>query len=64
MKIVFDLSQEEADLLTNAAHRLGVRPEELARAALTDLLGTDREEFQRAAEYVLNKNRELYQRLS
>jgi hypothetical protein len=64
MNISVELSTAEAELLTATAIRLGVRPEELARAALTDALGRDKEEFRNAAEYVLEKNRSLYQRLA
>jgi len=33
---------------------LGLKPEELARASLADLLGLLQEDFQKAAGYVLN----------
>ncbi len=59
-----ELSASEVELLTSTAMRLGVRPEELARAALTDALSRDEDEFCKAAEYVLSKNRDLYQRLA
>jgi hypothetical protein len=64
MKIAVELSPDEAELLANTAVRLGVRPEELARATLTDALGQDKDEFRKAAEHVLEKNRNLYQRLA
>ncbi len=44
--------------------RLGLAPEELARAALTDLLGTGDAEFQAVAARIVEKNRELYRRLA
>lgn len=46
------------------ADRLGVRPEELATAAVIDLLHRDEDDFHAAADYVLGKNRDLYQRLA
>ncbi len=64
MKIAVDLSEDETELLVSTANRLGIHPEELAQAALTDLLNQDREDFRKAAEYVLDKNQELYRRLS
>jgi len=64
MKIALELSVEEAELLSSTAVRLGVRPEELARATIADALSQDKEAFRKAAEYVVKKNRELYQRLS
>jgi hypothetical protein len=41
-----------------------VAPEELARAAVADLLSAQREDFRTAASYVLRKNEELYRRLA
>jgi len=53
----------EAQLATVAA-RLNVRPEELAAAALRDLLAAPEPDFREAAARVLEKNRELYRRLA
>ena len=64
MKIAVELSADESELLSSTAIRLGVRPEELARVTLADALGRDKEEFQKAAEYVIQKNQNLYQRLA
>jgi hypothetical protein len=64
MKLTIDLSPTQAELLRHEAERLGVAPEELARAALADLLATRDDEFKAAAERVLRKNEELYRRLA
>jgi hypothetical protein len=64
MNISVELSAAEIELLTSTATRLGVRPEELARVTLTDALSGDKEEFRKAAEYVLEKNRDVYRRLA
>jgi hypothetical protein len=64
MKIAIEISEAQADSLRERAKRLGVQPEDLAKAAVTDLLANGDEEFVRAAELVLEKNEELYQRLS
>ena len=64
MRISVDLSKNERRSLEGAAKRLGVHVEDLARAALSDLLGHPQEDFERAAKRVLKKNRELYRRLS
>lgn len=64
MKILVELSDEEAERLQTIADRLGVGPEELARAGLKDLLRQPEEDFQRAAEHVLRKNQDLYRRLA
>ncbi|MHC4876328.1 MAG: hypothetical protein ACYTGL_07505 [Planctomycetota bacterium] len=46
------------------ARELGVDPRELAKAAVNDLLSRTGEDFDRAAEFVLDKNCELYRRLN
>jgi hypothetical protein len=63
MKISIELTQEQARIFQSAAERLGLKPEELARAGLVDMLGMLQDDFQKAAEYVVNKNQELYRRL-
>jgi hypothetical protein len=50
--------------LAATAERLRVAPDELAAAAVRDLLAQPAEDFSRAAERVLEKNRELYRRLA
>jgi hypothetical protein len=64
MKLTIDLSPAQAERLRQEAERLGLAPEELARAAISDLLATPDEEFTRAADRVLRKNEELYRRLA
>ncbi|MEN6449532.1 MAG: hypothetical protein ABFC96_03490 [Thermoguttaceae bacterium] len=64
MNISVELSTAEAELLTDTAVQLGVRPEELARVALTDALSRDKDDSRKAAAYVLEKNRQLYERLA
>lgn len=64
MKLAFEIPPAQADKLRAEAERLGLAPEELARAALTDLLATPDAEFQTVAARVVAKNRELYKRLA
>jgi hypothetical protein len=64
MKLAIELSQPQVERLREEAARLGLAPEELARAAVADLLTEQREDFRAAAEYVLRKNEELYHRLA
>ena len=40
MRLTIDLSPAQAERLRQEAERLGLAPEELARAAITDLLAT------------------------
>jgi hypothetical protein len=64
MKVAFDLPPAQAEKLQQEAARLGLGPDDLARAALTDLLASRDEDFRAAAERVLKKNEELYCRLA
>lgn len=64
MKLSIDLSPAQAERLRREAERLGLTPEDLARAAIADLLATPSEQFRAAAERVLRKNEELYRRLA
>ena len=62
MKVAFELAPAQAEKLRQEAERLGVAPDELARAALSDLLASRDEDFQAPAQRVLRKNEELYRR--
>jgi hypothetical protein len=64
MKLAIELPAAQADKLRAEAQRLGLSPEDLARAALSDLLSTPDPEFQDAARRVLTKNQDLYKRLA
>lgn len=64
MKLAFELPPAQAARLRKEADRLGVAPDELAKAALVDLLATNDPDFDAAARRVLDKNRELYRRLA
>lgn len=62
--ITVELSKERIERLKEMATRLSISPEELARAGLEDWLGGPKEQFRKAAEYVMSKNAELYRRLA
>jgi hypothetical protein len=62
--ITITLPDERWTQLRETATRLGVAPEELARASVEDLLTLPDELFRRILENVLKKNAELYQRLA
>lgn len=64
MKVTIDLSPAQGERLRQAAERLGLTPEDLARAAVADLLATRDDDFEAAAKRVLQKNQELYRRLA
>ncbi len=61
--ITVTLSEEHLSQLQQTAAQFGVSPEELARLSIEELLSRPSEEFSRAANYVLGKNQDLYQRL-
>ena len=64
MKVAFDLPPAQGEKLQQEASRLGLSPDDLARAALSDLLASRDEDFRAAADRVLKKNEELYRRLA
>jgi predicted transcriptional regulator len=64
MAISLNLDDEQSARLEERARKLGVDPRELAKAAVNDLLTSPDDDFDRAAEFALEKNRELYRRLS
>jgi predicted transcriptional regulator len=62
--ITISLYNEDLAKLREMADRHGISPEELARVSIEELLARPEEEFQRAVDYVLGKNEELYRRLA
>lgn len=64
MKVAIDLPAAQAEQLKSEAERLGVPVEELARAAVLDLIAAPDAAFQAAAKRVLTQNHELYRRLA
>lgn len=63
-ELTIPLSEDKLVKLREKAAAYGVTAEELVRAGVDHLLEGPEEEFERAAEYVLKKNRDLYQRLA
>jgi antitoxin FitA len=64
MSIALQLDDEQSRRLEQLARELGVDARELAKAAVDDLLNRPADDLDRAARFVLEKNRELYGRLS
>jgi len=58
------LEDKELNELKQRALNVGVAPEILAQRAIQEMLRLSDQEFQRAMAYVLEKNKELYQRLA
>jgi antitoxin FitA len=63
-KLIIALPEESMAHLRKMAALLGTSPEELARAGIEDLLVRPEEDFERAVQYILHKNAELYSRLA
>jgi len=64
MKLSIELSAAQAERLRREADRLGLSPEELARAVVADVLTAPDEEFQKVAADVVRRFEELYRRLA
>lgn len=64
MKITLDVPPNVESQLGDIAARLNVSVNDLAEAAVRDLVARPAEEFERIASRVLDKNRELYRRLA
>lgn len=62
--ITIALSEDRLEKLEEIASRLGVMPEELVLVSIEELLTRPAADFERAADHVLAKNAELYQRLA
>jgi hypothetical protein len=64
MSISVNLNEDQSARLEERARKLGVDARDLAKAAVNDLLSRPADDFDRAARFVLEKNQELYRRLS
>ncbi len=64
MTLSIKLPDDAERRLAEAAKRLNVRPEDLAAAAVDDLIAPSDYAFKTAAARVLAKNRDLYRRLA
>jgi len=64
VKIAIELTGVQESQLLQRAKALGIAPEDLARAAVADLLAQPKDDFASAAEHVLSKNAQLYRRLA
>ncbi len=63
MNISINVTDAVERRLTDAAERLNVSTDALAAAAVRDLVGQPEADFAAAAAHVLEKNRELLERL-
>lgn len=64
MSMSIQFSDAETSKIMEAAARLGVVAEDAAREVVLVFFTKANGDFEKASEYVLRKNEELYQRLS
>lgn len=62
--ITVTLSEDRLQKLQNLAKQFNIPTEELLRVSFEELVARPQEDFQKALEYVLEKNKELYKRLA
>ena len=62
--ITVTVSDDRLSKLQEIARRYNITPEDLVRVTIDELIARPEEAFQQAANYVLNKNSELYSRLA
>ena len=63
MTVAIELTPQQTERLAEVARRLNIAPDQLAAAAVRDLLGQPSADFSAAAARVMEKNDELYRRL-
>ena len=64
MRLNVQLDEQPFQRLQEAARRLNVSVNELAKAAINDLLAKPEPDFEQAASRILKKNAEVYRRLA
>jgi len=64
MQLPLELSEQQIQALRERAKSLGISLEQLASAAVADLVNQPADDFVQAASRVLSKNAELYRRLA
>lgn len=64
MNLAIELTDEQRRQLQVTADRLNIPVEALAAAAVRDLVALPSDHFESTARRLLDKNRELYERLS
>ena len=62
--ITVTLSEDRLQKLQDLAARFRIAPEELLRVSVEELIARPQADFQKAVDYVLKKNKELYKRLA
>lgn len=64
MKVTLEIPKEKFSVIEITAQELGLDPTQLMQSLLNDQISTTKEDFERTANYVLEKNKGLYDRLA
>ena len=62
--LTLNIEEEKIKNLKATALRVGITPEDLVKASLEDFLSRPSDDFKESLQYLLDKNKELYERLS
>ena len=62
--LTITISEDRLAKLQEIADRFNIKPEDLARVSIEELLTRPAESFQQVADYILQKNADLYRRLA
>ena len=63
-RIIVEIDDNKAAILENKAKKFGLLPEQFVSASIEDLISQPEPDFEEAMRKVLDKNRELYERLA
>jgi predicted transcriptional regulator len=61
--LTITISEDRLAKLQEIADRFNIKPEDLARVSIEELLTRPEESFQQADDHILQKNADLYRRL-
>ncbi|MES0488446.1 MAG: hypothetical protein ABUK01_00535 [Leptospirales bacterium] len=64
MKVTLDIPKEKFSLIEVTAQELGLEAKQLMQSLLNDQISSSKEDFERTANYVIEKNKDLYDRLA
>ena len=63
-RIIVEIDDNKAAILEDKAKKFGLLPEQFVSASIEDLISQPEPDFEEAIRKVLEKNRELYERLA
>ena len=63
-RIIVEIDDNKAAILEDKARKFGLLPEQFVSATIEDLISQPEPDFEEAIRKVLDKNRELYERLA